>query len=216
MSSPDLHTFRRLAERGNLIALVQRVMSDQLTPVLAYRRLVAPDERTAPSFLLESVVGGEQWARYSFLGSRPREAWRLKDGVVSIWRPPQEWRDEEVDDPLGDLDRRLRAREPAQAEGLPRFWGGAVGFFGYDVIRHIERLPHEPPGDLDLPDALFLFTDMVLIIDNLLGRGLAVAAVEMFDLQDKFDHISTGGGAFLEFMEGKELPGVACLPEKGA
>jgi anthranilate synthase component 1 len=60
---------------------------------------------------------------------------------------------------------------------LPRFWGGAVGFFGYDVVRYIEELPNTPDDDLDLPDGLFLFTDLVLIIDNLLGRGMAVAAV---------------------------------------
>ena len=67
MTLPDLPTFRRLAERGNLIALVQRVMSDQLTPVLAYRRLVAPDERTAPSFLLAAT---RSWAR-----SRSSRSW---------------------------------------------------------------------------------------------------------------------------------------------
>jgi anthranilate synthase component 1 len=64
-------------------------------------------------------------------------------------------------------------------DGLPRFWGGAVGFFGYDVVRHIERLPSAPSADLDLPDGVFLFTDTILAVDNLLGRGLAVAAVEV-------------------------------------
>jgi anthranilate synthase component 1 len=61
--------------------------------------------------------------------------------------------------------------------GLPRFWGGAVGFFGYDVVREIEHLPDAPPDDLDLPDGLFLFTDVVLAIDNLRGRAMAIAAV---------------------------------------
>ncbi|MCZ6735925.1 MAG: anthranilate synthase component I, partial [Planctomycetota bacterium] len=71
MPTPDLRSFRRLADRGNLIPIVQRVMGDQLTPVLAYRRLVAPDDRTAPSFLLESVESGTTVGRYSFLGAQP-------------------------------------------------------------------------------------------------------------------------------------------------
>jgi anthranilate synthase component I len=62
--------------------------------------------------------------------------------------------------------------------GLPRFWGGAVGFFGYDVVRHVEHLPDAPPGDLDLPDALFMLTGAVVAIDNLFGRALAISAVE--------------------------------------
>jgi anthranilate synthase component 1 len=86
---------------------------------------------------------------------------------------------EEVGDPFADLDRRLRARSAAKVEGLPRFWGGAVGFFGYDVVRHMEKLPDAPSEGLALPDALFLFTDLVLVVDNLLGRGLAVAAVDV-------------------------------------
>jgi anthranilate synthase component 1 len=83
----------------------------------------------------------------------------------------------EADDPFEDLDRRLRVRQPVRVRGLPRFWGGAVGFFGYEVIRYIERLPDAPPDDLDLPDGFLLFTDLVLVIDNPLGRAMVVAAV---------------------------------------
>ena len=72
--TPDLTTFARLAQRRNLIPLVRRLMSDQLTPVLAYRRLVRPDDRTAPSFLLESVESGGTVGRYSFLAARPATA----------------------------------------------------------------------------------------------------------------------------------------------
>ena len=170
---PSFPEFLTLSRDAGVVPVWREFLFDTDTAVTAYAKLYRPPF----GFLLESVVGGEQWARYSFLGSQPREAWRLKGGIVSLWRPETGWRAVDSSDPLEELDRRLRARKPALVRGLPRFWGGAVGFFGYDVARYIERLPDAPPDDLDLPDGLFLFTDMVLVIDNLLGRGMAVAAV---------------------------------------
>ena len=143
------------------------------TAVTAYSKIAEPPF----GFLLESVVGGEQWARYTFLGTRPRAAWKLHRGQVSLWSPDAGWTEVACDDPLADLDTRLRARIPADVPGLPRFWGGAVGYFGYDVVRQIERLPHPPEDDLGLPDGVFMFTDVVLAIDNLKGRAMAIAAV---------------------------------------
>jgi anthranilate synthase component 1 len=172
---PSFPIFKMLAQEAGVVPVWREFLFDTETAVTAYHKLRRPPF----GFLLESVVGGEQWARYSFLGSQPREAWRLKDGVVSVWRPERGWKSEEVEDPLEDLDRRLRERKAARVDGLPRFWGGAVGFFGYDMVRYIEKLPGAPPEDLDLPDGLFLFTNLVLVIDNLLGRGMAVAAVEV-------------------------------------
>lgn len=172
---PSFSEFQTLARGAGVVPVWREFLFDTETAVTAYKKIAEPPF----GFLLESVVGGEQWARYSFLGSRPREAWRLKGDQVALWEAGKGWRAVETDDPLGDLDRRLRGRVPARAPGLPRFWGGAVGFFGYDVVRQIERLPHAPAHGLDLPDGIFLFTDLVLVIDNLLGRGLAVAAVEV-------------------------------------
>lgn len=172
---PSFANFQRFAQEAGVVPVWREFLFDTQTAVTAYDKLAQPPF----GFLLESVVGGEQWARYTFLGSQPREAWRLKGNEVTLWSPGEGWKPFETDDPLGDLDRRLQARTPALVPGLPRFWGGAVGFFGYDVIRQIESLPHAPPDELDLPDGLFIFTDVVLVIDNLLGRGLAVAAVEV-------------------------------------
>jgi anthranilate synthase component 1 len=96
-------------------------------------------------------------------------------------------------DPLVDLETRLQSRTPVEVEGLPRFWGGAVGFFGYDVVRHIESLPDAPTDDLGVPDGLFMFTRTVLAIDNLKGRALAICAVEVdagldeAELRDRFE-----------------------------
>jgi anthranilate synthase component 1 len=171
--SPSFDDFVRHARGAGLVPVWREFLFDVDTAVTAYAKLVRPPF----GFLLESVVGGEQWARYTFLGTRPASAWRLVDGGVDIWTPEAGWEPVATDDPLGDLDARLRAREPAEVPGLPRFWGGAVGYFGYDLVRHVEHLPAGPPDDLGVPDGLFVFTDVVLAIDNLRGRAMAITAV---------------------------------------
>jgi anthranilate synthase component I len=170
---PSLSEFRSLAPGARVVPVRGEFLFDVDTAVTAYHKLARPPF----GFLLESVVGGETWARYTFLGTDPGAAWRLRDGQVSWWTRDAGWAPVETDDPLGDLDRRLRERTPADVSGLPRFWGGAVGYFGYDVVRQVEHLPHPPPDDLGLPDALVVFTDVVLAIDNLRGRAMAIAAV---------------------------------------
>ncbi|MSR35250.1 MAG: anthranilate synthase component I [Gemmatimonadetes bacterium] len=186
---PTFEEFRALAQNAGIVPVWRESLFDVDTAVTAYAKLVEPPF----GFLLESVVGGEKWARYSFLGTRPAGAWKLRDGKVSWWTPEHGWKDVATTDPLGDLDARLRARRPAEVAGLPRFWGGAVGFFAYDVIREIERLPNPPHDDLGVPDGIFLFTDVVLAIDNLKGRAMAIAAVpiepgmEGVDLRRAYD-----------------------------
>ncbi|TVR55783.1 MAG: anthranilate synthase component I [Gemmatimonadales bacterium] len=170
---PSPSRFRELARESRVVPVCGEFLFDLDTAVTAYHKLARPPF----GFLLESVVGGETWARYTFLGTDPAAAWRLDDGRVSWWTPKAGWIPVETDDPLADLDRRLRERTPAEIPGLPRFWGGAVGYFGYDVVRQVERLPHPPGDDLGLPDAVVVFTDVVLAIDNLRGRAMAIAAV---------------------------------------
>ncbi len=170
---PSFETFSDLADGSGLVPVWREFLFDTDTAVTAYAKLAQPPF----GFLLESVVGGEQWARHTFLGTRPVGAWKLHRGAVSWWSPDRGWAEVDTDDPLGDLDARLQSRAPADVAGLPPFWGGAVGYFAYDVVRQIERLPDAPPDDLDLPDGLFVFTDIVLAIDNLRGRAMAIAAV---------------------------------------
>jgi anthranilate synthase component 1 len=181
---PDFDTFCELARAATgdegtggagVVPVWREFLFDTDTAVTAYAKLARPPF----GFLLESVVGGEQWARWTFLGSRPSGAWRLTGRSVEWWTPDEGWSPVETDDPLDDLDRRVRALTPAPVDGLPRFWGGAVGYLSYDVVRQIERLPGAPPDDLGVPDALFLFSDVVLAIDNLRGRAMAVAAVRV-------------------------------------
>ncbi len=172
---PTFDEFRSKADRSGVLPVWREFLFDVDTAVTAYAKVRRPPF----GFLLESVVGGEQWARYTFLGSEPAEAWRLQEGRTELWTRQDGWQPISTDDPLTDLDERLRAREPLATGGLPRLWGGAVGYFGYDVVRQIEQLPDGPPDDLQLPDGLFVFIDVVLAIDNLLGRAMAIATVEV-------------------------------------
>ena len=170
----DLPTFRTLASQGTVIALTRRLMSDQLTPVLAYRRLVAPDERTAPSFLLESVENGASVGRHSFLGAQPameviarRNEVTVLDhrlGTRSVLHHPV---------PLGvprQLTGEWRVVPDRAAGALRRFTGGWVGYAGYDTIRFQEprKLPFAtaPNDDRRLPDMHFGLYRQVAVFDH--------------------------------------------------
>src|SRR5688500_15779273 len=156
--TPDFATFERLAQsgRGNLIPICRRVLEDQLTPVLAYRRLVRPDPRMAPSFLLESVVGGERVGRYSFLGAQPiAELIARRDDVRYVdHRGREKSATYRCDDPLGEMARLTKGTRLANLPELPAFTGGWVGLTAYDSVRYLERekLADSPRDDRSLPD----------------------------------------------------------------
>ncbi|OYV72725.1 MAG: hypothetical protein B7Z72_04140, partial [Gemmatimonadetes bacterium 21-71-4] len=148
---------------------------DTETPVAAFTKL----KRGPFSFLLESApAGSETWSRYTFMGTEPRGAWRLTDHVVEDWTPEAGWHGARTPaDPLDDLDRLVKRFPPVDVPELGEFWAGAVGYFGYDVVRAIERLPNAPPRVLDVPDALFVFTRVLVVVDNLRSRARFVASV---------------------------------------
>ncbi len=176
--------FSAHARPGALVPVWRDCLLDTDTPVAAFAKL-----RRGPfAFLLESApAGGETWARYTFMGTEPRAAWRLRDGVVHDWSPERGWHGERrPDDPLNDLRRLVSAYEPADAPELGAFWSGAVGYFGYDVVRLIERLPEAPPlpEGRDIPDALFVFTRALVTIDNLHSRVRVVVGVPIDDADE--------------------------------
>lgn len=169
--------FQRRALAQHLVPVWRDCLLDTDTPVTAFAKL-----REGPfAFLLESApAGGETWARYTFLGSAPRGAWRLRDGVVDDWSPALGWHNSRTPaNPLEDLDALVRACPPVETPELGAFWSGAVGFFSYDVMRLIERLPSPPPRGDATPDALFVFTDAVVIIDNLRAQARVVVGVPL-------------------------------------
>ena len=109
---PSFNDFKALADKCGLVPVWQEFLFDVDTAVTAYSKLAEPPF----GFLLESVLGGEQWARYSFVGTRPVGAWKLQGGEVSWWGPEQGWKKVDTDDPLEDLNTRLRERVPAEIE----------------------------------------------------------------------------------------------------
>lgn len=161
MYFPDIATFQSLSKQGNLIPVYREIMADMDTPVTAFKKL--DDGRF--SFLLESIEGGEKWARYSFLGSSPSRIIRSKGNVVEIIADGTTT-SITTEDPLDCIRTTLARYTPVVVEGLPRFFGGAVGYLGYDMVRHFEDLPSDKPALLDAYDAYFLITDTIVIFDN--------------------------------------------------
>ncbi len=160
-----------------MIPLSLRLLADQLTPVLAYRRMVAPDERTAPSFLLESVEGGERQGRYSILGAQPAMEVVAYGSEVTVHEHRAGARHTSASGREADPLMKLRAlgagltlaRPDGKGVALPRcFLGGWVGFAGYDTVRYAEpeKLAAPPPDDRTLPDLHFGFYDGVVVFDH--------------------------------------------------
>jgi anthranilate synthase component 1 len=171
----SLDDFRRRAETATLVPVWKDCLLDTDTPVSAFAKL-----RRGPfAFLLESApAGGETWSRYTFLGTEPRCAWRLANGVVEDWTEARGWHNaRKPHDPLSDLAVLIDAARPANVPELGDFWGGVVGYFGYDVARLIENLPNRPAAGLDIPDALFVFARSLVILDNLRSSARVVVSV---------------------------------------
>jgi anthranilate synthase component 1 len=176
---PDRARFLDLARKGKLCFVYAEWLADSETPVSVYAKL----GRGPYSFLLESVVGGEKWAAYSFAGVKPRSVIRAKGDEVEVLRPEGDGfevveRRREAD-PVAYVSQAVRALTPAVPPGLPRFFGGAVGWLAYDVVRRFERLPEKAPDELGLPDACFALTDTVVVFDNLRGTIKIVASVDV-------------------------------------
>jgi anthranilate synthase component 1 len=174
---PSEEAFERLAARGNLIPVVREILADHDTPLSLFRRL--DDGQTA--FLLESVEGGEKWARYSFIGSGARAVFRARGRDVEWLEQGRVRRERAPGDPLELLRARLARLHPALPEGLalPRFVGGAVGMIGYDWVRFVERLPDRNPDELGLPELCFVFPETVVVYDNVRHSAMIIRFVEL-------------------------------------
>jgi len=174
MVSPDIERFKSLCKEGNLIPVYRETLADLDTPVSAFLKL---NER--PAFLLESVEGGEMWARYSFLGLKPSKVIRGWGGRIEV--SGQDGTETvKTGDPLGYLKELMSGYKAVEAEGLPRFFGGLVGYLGYDTVRFIEDLPEKDwEHKLDMPDIYLMLTDTMLIFDNLQQKIKVVSNVHM-------------------------------------
>lgn len=164
--------FKSLATQGyNRIPLITEAFADLETPLTLYLKLAQPQNAGKNTFLLESVVGGERFGRYSFIGLPATTLMRsignktevVKNGAVI---------ETHEGDPLEFIAQFQSRYKAAVRPGLPRFCGGLAGYFGYDTVRHIEkRLAHSAPkDDLGLPDIQLLVTEELAVIDNLSGK----------------------------------------------
>lgn len=162
MVYPDLEGFKALSSKGNLIPVYREILADTDTPVSAALKLGG-----TPSFLLESVEGGEKWARYSFLGSRPSKVIKSRGRRVEIKDAKRKKQILEVDDPLDIIKKEIQAYRPVDVRGLPRFYGGLVGYIGYDMVRFFEKVPDQRKPTLNLPDMFLMVADTMLIFDGL-------------------------------------------------
>jgi anthranilate synthase component 1 len=172
---PSLSEFRSLASgEANLIPVIRTFPADLETPVTVYIKLM---EVLGPSFLLESVEGGEQVGRYSFVGVHPRGKLSLRGSELSISNNGDVVKRELASDEdiLTVLRDELNRYIPASISGLPRLSGGAVGYLGYDVVRFFEELPETAEAVIDVPDAIFLLADTLVVFDHARHRLIILA-----------------------------------------
>jgi len=176
MYTPTLYEFVKRAEEGNLIPIYREFVADTDTPVSAFMKLRQAFEGKN-AFLLESVAGGENIGRYSYLGCDPLEIMTSKGRTVTLGENGSS-RQIELDegrDPLHVVRDMLERYQFVPVDSGERFYGGAVGYLGYDAVRFFETLPDENPDDLDLPDAAFMLTDTLVIFDHVTRKMQVVA-----------------------------------------
>ncbi len=175
MYYPDIEEFKRLSEKGNLIPVYREILADIETPVSAFMKI-----KEDHSFLLESVVGGEKWARYSFLCASPSKIIKAKGNRVEILNG-KELFEKELDDPIIALKDELSKYTPVYIDGLPRFYGGLIGYIGYETVKFFDRVPDSPKPSLNLPDIFFMVADTILIFDSLRQKIKVVSNAHVFN-----------------------------------
>lgn len=177
MDQRELQSIKAMAGKYNVIPVVRRLLADTETPIRVFQHL-SKDKR---AFLLESVEGGVKWARYSFIGTDPFLVLKLKRNELTL---EQNGRTEShrTDEPLQLLREKLRSyRSPVMPE-LPPFTGGAIGFFGYDLLQYYEKkLPQHPTDDLNMDDMQFMFCDKIIVFDHFKQQVLVIGNVHIRD-----------------------------------
>ena len=165
MIRPTFKEFQSLARQGNLVPVYEDFTADLLTPVGAYLRIAAGARY---AFLLESVEGGEKIARYTFTGANPAEVFRARGGVCSV--ESETTQTEFHDSPIAVLRRLMARYRPVRVPGLPPLVGGAIGYFAYDMVRLIEKIPATGEDDLNLDDAVLMFYLGLIAFDHVRHR----------------------------------------------
>lgn len=180
MFHPTRDEFQALAQRGNLVPVYRELPADLETPVSVYLKLRERERGAHESFLLESVEGGEQIARYSFIGVKPSRVISIR-GDTATTRNGSVTARTVQGDPLVMVREMLSQYRAVELPGLPRFIGGAVGFLNYDMVRHFDRIRTHRDASYqnypldDLPDAVFMLADTLIAFDHVKHRMLVIA-----------------------------------------
>lgn len=187
---PDFALFKKLSRKGNLIPVYAEITADTDTPVSAFMKIA---HSSPTSFLFESVEGGERSARYSFLSAHPSyTASCTRDKATIINTKTRKKETTNTIYPLGEVRKLLKQFHPVTLPGLPRFYGGAVGYMCYDSVRYFEKLPEKQKECLWDVYAQFMLTDTLLIFDHLRHKILIVANVFADgNLQEKYEEAVT-------------------------
>src|SRR5213594_62025 len=167
---PSLEEIKTLRSQGNVIPVFKSVIADFLTPVSAFLKL---EKDRSYAFLLESVEGGERIARYSFLGGDPFLIKRYRDGQPA--------------DFMHNLRDTMDRFKSVKLPNLPPFTGGAVGYFGYDMVRTIEEIPKTGVDDLGVDDAVLMFYKTILAFDHLQHQIQIISNVIVDESQGSID-----------------------------
>jgi anthranilate synthase component 1 len=179
--SLSLEQFRHYAGQGNVIPLYREILADYETPVSAFAKI----DHGPSAYLLESIEGGEKWARYSFLGSgSPVVIYEDRGDLIQV-RGKRKKRILSRGNPLERLRQVMAAYHPVTVPDLPRFVGGAVGYLSYDMVRTFEELPVRQKDHTNLPDFAFLLTDTLLIFDNVSHKIKVVANAHVASTRER-------------------------------
>lgn len=203
MLYPDLNEFKEKTKEGNLIPVYREILADLETPLSAFLKL-----KGKVGFLLESIEGGEKWARYSFLGSSPSMVIEGKGKSITIKRGLKKEKRKFKNDPLEVISDELKKYRPVKTSGLPRFFGGFVGYIGYDTVRHFEKLPNLRHKGVDHPDIFLMFTDTLLVFDNLSQtiKVISNAYTEGRDPEEAYEEAKEKINAIVKKLMTKALP----------
>jgi len=177
--TPSVGEARRLARSYDVVPLYAEFIGDLETPISAVLRFAEEDT----VFLLESAEAAERFGRYSFLGFDPKRTLSYRDGIFTVV-DSDGVREVPAADPFRGLAEILGQKSVAPLPNLPAFVGGAVGFFSYDAVRYLEKLPDALPDDLGVPEALFAVTDTLVVFDHLRHKVLVVSLVDAAGLRD--------------------------------
>lgn len=174
----DKEGFIALAKPGTIVPVYREVIADLVTPLTAFLRLDRDPAQAA--FLLESVEGGEKWGRYSFIGVMPKAMVRTRNTEVQHWCN-DEWKSAENEDPLKFICQTAEKFTPADCPELPRFWGGWVGYLGYDMVHFVETLPKQAERDVPVWDSYLIEPQIVVALDALRQRATIIHPVTIHD-----------------------------------